>query len=66
MLYVGSRGGYNRTILITETDELDRQPIAKNAITILINLSHDEEIIKTLAEDDAFLETLLKKITVCQ
>ena len=41
------------------------QPIAKNAITILINLSHDESVVKMVAEDDVFLETLLKKIIVC-
>lgn len=42
------------------------QPIAKNALTMLINLSADEEILKYLAEDDAFLETLLSKVTVCR
>ncbi|RMZ81825.1 hypothetical protein DV738_g2112, partial [Chaetothyriales sp. CBS 135597] len=43
----------------------DYTPIAKNALTILINLSssQDEEVLKTLAEDDAFLITLLKKVT---
>ncbi|ERF76676.1 hypothetical protein EPUS_02215 [Endocarpon pusillum Z07020] len=41
----------------------DYAPIAKNAIIILVNLSHDENVVNTLAEDDAFLETLLKKIT---
>ncbi|KAJ5219770.1 DNA-binding protein HGH1 [Penicillium chermesinum] len=41
----------------------DYTPIAKNALNILINLSADEEILKLLAEDDAFLETLLKKLT---
>ncbi|KAK2737899.1 hypothetical protein FQN57_007350 [Myotisia sp. PD_48] len=41
----------------------DYPPIAKNAVTILINLSADEEVLKCLAEDDAFLETLLSKIT---
>jgi len=33
-------------------------------LTILINLSTDEEVLKCLAEDDAFLETLLAKVTV--
>jgi hypothetical protein len=42
------------------------QPIAKNALTILINISHDAEVLDNLAADDAFLETLLKKITVCR
>ncbi|PGG97299.1 hypothetical protein GX51_07394 [Blastomyces parvus] len=41
----------------------DYAPIAKNALTILINLSADEEVLKELAEDDAFLETLLGKVT---
>ncbi|KAJ9607991.1 Protein hgh1 [Cladophialophora chaetospira] len=41
----------------------DYPPIAKNALTILINISHDAEVLENLAADDAFLETLLKKIT---
>ncbi|EFE44692.1 DNA-binding protein HGH1, putative [Trichophyton verrucosum HKI 0517] len=41
----------------------DYPPIAKDALTILINLSADDEVLKELAEDDAFLETLLKKVT---
>ncbi|KIV90100.1 hypothetical protein PV10_07441 [Exophiala mesophila] len=41
----------------------DYAPIAKNALTILINISHDAEILKYLVEDDAFVEVLLKKIT---
>lgn len=41
----------------------DYFPIAKNAITILVNLAHEMGVLKILAEDDAFLETLLKKIT---
>lgn len=40
------------------------QPIAKNVLTILINLSADEEVLETLVEDDSFLETLLAKLTV--
>ncbi len=40
------------------------QPIAKNALTILINLSSDEEVLRNLAEDDQFLETILVKLTV--
>ncbi len=42
------------------------QPIAKNALAILINVSSDPEVLKLLAEDDAFLETILSRITVCQ
>lgn len=33
---------------------------------MLINLSTDEEIREHLAKDDAFLEILLMRITVCQ
>ncbi|KAF2111857.1 DNA-binding protein-like protein HGH1 [Lophiotrema nucula] len=42
---------------------IDYAPIAKNALTILINISHDGEVVKALATDDAFLETLLSRIT---
>ena len=42
------------------------QPIANNALTILINISVDHDFLKLLAEDDAFLETLLGRVTVCQ
>ncbi|ORY14312.1 DNA-binding protein-like protein HGH1 [Clohesyomyces aquaticus] len=41
----------------------DYGPIAKDALTILINISHDGEVLKLLAKDDGFLETLLKRIT---
>ncbi|PLB44669.1 DNA-binding protein HGH1 [Aspergillus steynii IBT 23096] len=41
----------------------DYTPIAKNALTILINLSADEEILANLANDDAFVDTLLVKLT---
>jgi len=43
----------------------DYSPIAKNVVTMLVNLSEDEEILKVLAQDDAFLETLMSRITVC-
>jgi hypothetical protein len=33
---------------------------------MLINLSDDPEILKSLATDDEFLESLLVRITVCQ
>jgi len=33
-------------------------------LTILINLSSDEDVLKILTEDDQFIETLLKKLTV--
>lgn len=42
------------------------QLIAKNALTILINISSDEEILDHLIEDDALLETILGRLTVCQ
>ncbi|KAH1310880.1 hypothetical protein KXX47_006067 [Aspergillus fumigatus] len=41
----------------------DYTPIAKNALTILINISSDQEVLANLAEDDAFIETLMVKIT---
>ncbi|KAJ4377846.1 Protein hgh1 [Neocucurbitaria cava] len=41
----------------------DYAPIAKNAFTILINISSDTEVLKDLAKDDAFLEMLLSRIT---
>ncbi|KAK3076225.1 hypothetical protein LTS18_013576, partial [Coniosporium uncinatum] len=41
----------------------DYAPIAKNALTILINISNDQEVLKSLATDDAFLESLLLRIT---
>ncbi|KIX95533.1 uncharacterized protein Z520_08653 [Fonsecaea multimorphosa CBS 102226] len=41
----------------------DYPPIAKNALTILINISHDTEILDNLAADDEFIETLLRKVT---
>lgn len=40
------------------------QPIAKNALTMLINLCSDDEVLNNLAEDDQFIETLLKKLMV--
>lgn len=44
----------------------DYAPIAKNALTILINISADLEVLKDISKDDAFLELLLSRITVCQ
>ncbi|KAH8689795.1 hypothetical protein BGW36DRAFT_389759 [Talaromyces proteolyticus] len=41
----------------------DYTPIAKSALTMLINLSADGEILKFLADDDIFVETLLFKVT---
>lgn len=42
----------------------DYSPIAKNALTILINISVNHDFLKLLAEDDVFLETLLGRVTV--
>lgn len=42
----------------------DYTVIAKNALTMLINLTDDDEVIKTCIDDDVFLESLLKKVTV--
>ncbi|KAH9877376.1 hypothetical protein IAQ61_002741 [Plenodomus lingam] len=41
----------------------DYAPIAKNAFTMLINISSDKEVFQALAQDDAFLEVLLSRIT---
>ncbi|KAJ5550726.1 hypothetical protein N7461_005424 [Penicillium sp. DV-2018c] len=41
----------------------DYTPIAKNALTMLVNLSGDDEVLKLLAEDDRFVEDLLVKLT---
>ncbi|KAJ4412373.1 Protein hgh1 [Didymella pomorum] len=41
----------------------DYAPIAKNALTILINISADLEVLKDISKDDAFLELLLSRIT---
>ncbi|KAL9585386.1 MAG: hypothetical protein Q9212_001568, partial [Teloschistes hypoglaucus] len=41
----------------------DYPPIAKNALTILINISTDPEILKSLAEDDALLESIFIRVT---
>ncbi len=40
------------------------QLIAKHALTILINISSDTEVLKALAEDDHFLESVLLRVTV--
>lgn len=44
----------------------DYEPIAKNALTILVNISEDGEVIDKLVSDDAFLESLFRRVTVCQ
>ena len=42
----------------------DYTAIAKNALTMLINLTDDEEIVKNCVDDEVFLENLLKRVTV--
>lgn len=44
----------------------DYGPIAKNALTMLVNISDDPEVLHDLATDDQLLESLLLRITVCQ
>lgn len=44
----------------------DYNPIAKNALTMLVNLSEDGEVLNALAEGEEFLESLLRRVTVCQ
>ena len=51
-------------MIIVSADIVLYQPIAQNALTILINLSQDEEVLGNLVEDDVFVETIMKKITV--
>jgi hypothetical protein len=59
--------GYSQTNLpLFKLLVRDYAPIAKNALTILINISSDTEVLKSLAKDDDFLESLLSRITVCQ
>ncbi|KAK5673777.1 Protein hgh1, partial [Elasticomyces elasticus] len=41
----------------------DYTAIAKNALTILINLSADDEVLENLVKDDKFVETILSKLT---
>ncbi|KAL8678423.1 MAG: hypothetical protein Q9186_005231 [Xanthomendoza sp. 1 TL-2023] len=41
----------------------DYPPIATSALTILTNISSDLEILKSLAEDNVFLESVLNRIT---
>lgn len=41
----------------------DYTPISKNALTMLINVSDDEEVVSCLIDDDKFLEDLLRRVT---
>lgn len=49
------------TLLVTHALQ---KPIAHSALTILINISADPEILESLAEDDLFLESIFNRITV--
>ncbi|KAL8929015.1 MAG: hypothetical protein Q9208_001458 [Pyrenodesmia sp. 3 TL-2023] len=58
----GTQSSIFKTNQLTPVKDLkllvkDYAPIAENALTILINISTDPEILKSLAEDDAFLES---------
>lgn len=33
---------------------------------MLVNLSADDDVLRTLAEDDSFVETVLARVTVCR
>lgn len=41
------------------------QQIAQHALTILVNLAADGEILRSLATDDKFLNVIFSRITVC-
>ncbi|KAH9826438.1 hypothetical protein Tdes44962_MAKER03431 [Teratosphaeria destructans] len=41
----------------------DYASIARNALTILVNITEDKEVLESLARDDAFLESLLRRVT---
>lgn len=43
----------------------DYKEIAPNALTMLVNLSDDAEVVKSLIDDNEFLESLLRRVTVC-
>ncbi|KAL8814197.1 MAG: hypothetical protein Q9223_006557, partial [Gallowayella weberi] len=51
------------SFFIMATPRSAKSPIAKSALTILINNSTDLEILKSLAEDNIFLESILSRIT---
>lgn len=43
----------------------DYPPIARNALTILVNISEDVEVLESIVNDNASLESLLRRVTVC-
>lgn len=42
----------------------EKQQIAQHALTILVNLAADKEILENLATDDKFLAIIFARITV--
>ena len=44
----------------------DYSPIAKNCINMLVNLTEDNEIIENILGDEIAMESLLRRVTVCQ
>lgn len=40
------------------------QKISEHAVTILVNLSGDKDVLETLATDDKFLELVFSRIVV--
>lgn len=44
----------------------DYPTIAKNALTILVNISDDAEVLEKLSTDDDFLKVMLRRVTVRQ
>ncbi|KAL8747022.1 MAG: hypothetical protein Q9184_007664, partial [Pyrenodesmia sp. 2 TL-2023] len=64
----GTQSSIFKTNQLTPVKDLkllvkDYAPIAENTLTILINISTDPEILRSLAEDDAFLESVLARVT---
>jgi len=59
-----SIGWYLYITYWSTTSIIVEQPIAKNALTMLVNLSIDQEVLTNLAQDDVFLETLFNKMMV--
>jgi len=56
-----SRAQYGN-LMVTD---FDAQNIAEFAITNLVNLSADPEILENLASDDKFVDAVLARVTVC-
>jgi len=44
----------------------DYKEIVPNALTMLVNLSGDDEVVKSLIDDNDFMESLLRRVTVRQ